>query len=74
MQRIAGLLIALAAAAIIAGCGKDDKTIPVAVVGPVTGQYASFGAQMKNGGEMAVAEINAAGGVLGKTLNLSIGD
>jgi branched-chain amino acid transport system substrate-binding protein len=74
MQRIAGLLIALAAAAIIAGCGKDDKTIPVAVVGPVTGQYASFGAQMKNGGEMAVADINAAGGVLGKTLNLSIGD
>ncbi len=74
MQRIAGLLIALAAAVIIAGCGKDDKTIPVAVVGPVTGQYASFGAQMKNGGEMAVADINAAGGVLGKTLNLSIGD
>jgi len=74
MQRIAGLLIALAAAVIIAGCGKDDKTIPVAVVGPVTGKYASFGAQMKNGGEMAVADINAAGGVLGKTLNLSIGD
>jgi branched-chain amino acid transport system substrate-binding protein len=76
MQRFAGMLIALAAAAMIAGCGGDDadKTIPVAVVGPVTGQYASFGAQMKNGGEMAVADINAAGGVLGKPLDLSIGD
>jgi branched-chain amino acid transport system substrate-binding protein len=76
MQRFAGLLITLAAAAMIAGCGggDSDKTIPVAVVGPVTGQYASFGAQMKNGGEMAVADINAAGGVLGKTLDLSIGD
>ena len=44
------------------------------MVGPITGQYASFGAQMKNGGEMAVADINAAGGVLGKKLDLSIGD
>jgi branched-chain amino acid transport system substrate-binding protein len=76
MQRFSGLLIALAAAATLASCGGGDgnKTIPVAVVGPVTGQYASFGAQMKNGGEMAVEEINAAGGVLGKKLDLSIGD
>jgi branched-chain amino acid transport system substrate-binding protein len=75
MQRIAGLLIALAAALAVSGCGGgDDSTTPVAVVGPITGQYASFGAQMKNGGEMAVADINAAGGVLGKKLDLSIGD
>jgi branched-chain amino acid transport system substrate-binding protein len=76
MQRFTGLLIALAAAAVLASCGGGDgnKDIPVAVVGPVTGQYASFGAQMKNGGEMAVADINAAGGVLGKKLDLSIGD
>ena len=52
MQRIAGLLIALAASLTIAGCGggDGDNTIPIAVVGPITGQYASFGAQMKNGG------------------------
>jgi branched-chain amino acid transport system substrate-binding protein len=75
MQRIAGLLIALAAALSISGCGGgDDNTTPIAVVGPITGQYASFGAQMKNGGEMAVADINAAGGVLGKKLDISIGD
>jgi branched-chain amino acid transport system substrate-binding protein len=75
MQRIAGLLIALAAALAVSGCGGgDDNTTPVAVVGPITGQYASFGAQMKNGGEMAVADINEAGGVLGKKLDLSIGD
>jgi len=75
MQRIAGLLIALAAV-ILTGCGggDGDTTTPIAIVGPITGQYASFGAQMKNGGEMAVADINAAGGVLGKKLNLSIGD
>jgi branched-chain amino acid transport system substrate-binding protein len=76
MKRLTGLIVALAGAAFIAGCGggDDNKTIPVAVVGPVTGQYASFGAQMKNGGEMAVEDINAAGGVLGKKLDLDIGD
>ena len=73
---IAGLLIALAAAVTMTGCGggDEDNTTPIAIVGPITGQYASFGAQMKNGGEMAVADINAAGGVLGKKLDLSTGD
>jgi branched-chain amino acid transport system substrate-binding protein len=76
MNRIAGLIAALAAAVLVAACGggDDDKTTPVAIVGPITGQYASFGTQMKNGGEMAVEDINAAGGVLGKKLDLDIGD
>jgi len=75
MQRIVGLLIALAASLAMTGCsGGGDDTTPVAIVGPITGQYASFGAQMKNGGELAVADINAAGGVLGKKLDLSTGD
>jgi branched-chain amino acid transport system substrate-binding protein len=76
MKRLTGLIAALVAAVFVAGCGggDDDKTTPIAVVGPVTGQYASFGAQMKNGGEMAVEDINAAGGVLGKKLDLDIGD
>ncbi len=40
--------------------GEDDaKTTTIAMVGPVTGQYASFGEQMKNGAELAVADINA---------------
>lgn len=48
--------------------------IVVATAGPMTGQYASFGAQMKAGAEMAVEDINAAGGVLGEKLKLEIGD
>ena len=48
--------------------------ISVATAGPMTGQYASFGAQMKAGAEQAVEDINAAGGVLGEQLDLSIGD
>ena len=76
MKRFAGLMAVLGVAAIAASCGggEEDKSTPVAVVGPITGQYASFGAQMKNGGELAVEDINAAGGVLGKKLDLEFGD
>ena len=63
-----------AAGALLAGLGSARADIPIAVVGPMTGQYATFGAQMKAGAEQAVADINAKGGVLGQKLELSIGD
>jgi branched-chain amino acid transport system substrate-binding protein len=76
MMRMAGLIVAVVAGVVLASCnGEDDaNTTTIAVVGPVTGQYASFGAQMKNGADLAVADINEAGGVLGKTLELEVGD
>lgn len=75
-MRIAGLTAALIAGFVVTACGepKDPNTTTIAVVGPVTGQYASFGAQMTNGAEMAIADINASGGVLGKKLALEVGD
>ncbi len=48
--------------------------IRVAVVGPLTGQYAAFGEQMRRGTELAVADLNAAGGVLGQKLVLEVAD
>jgi branched-chain amino acid transport system substrate-binding protein len=76
MTRLAGLIAALIASLVLVACNGDDdpNTTTIAIVGPVTGQYASFGQQMKNGGEMAVADINEAGGVLGKKLKLEVGD
>ena len=46
------------------------QDISIAVAGPMTGGESAFGRQMKNGAEQAVADINAAGGVLGKKLAL----
>ncbi|HUY68607.1 MAG TPA: branched-chain amino acid ABC transporter substrate-binding protein [Alphaproteobacteria bacterium] len=48
--------------------------IDIAAVGPITGQDAPTGEQMQRGAEAAVAAINAAGGVLGQKLHLSIRD
>ncbi len=50
------------------------QDISVGVAGPMTGGEASFGRQLRNGAEQAVADINAAGGVLGRKLKLEIGD
>jgi branched-chain amino acid transport system substrate-binding protein len=49
-------------------------TTRIATVGPMTGPYAAFGAQMRAGAEQAVADLNAAGGVLGRQLALEVGD
>jgi len=60
------------AAALSASTALAD--IAIAVAGPITGQYAAFGEQLKRGAEMAVADINAAGGVNGEQLTLEVGD
>jgi branched-chain amino acid transport system substrate-binding protein len=67
--------LAAAAASLLAVPGASAQSeISIAVAGPMTGEYASFGAQFKAGAEAAVADINKAGGVLGKKLQLEIGD
>lgn len=57
-----------------AGPGDTGDTIKVGVYGDLTGQTSSFGQSTKNGIELAVDEINAAGGVNGKKIQLLIED
>jgi branched-chain amino acid transport system substrate-binding protein len=48
--------------------------VRMGVGGPMTGGSAAFGAQLRQGAEQAVADINAQGGILGQKIELSIGD
>src|SRR3954447_17082635 len=75
-SRRSGLLGAVATLAILmTGAAMPAKAqIHIAVAGPITGEYAAFGAQMKAGAEQAVADLNKAGGVLGQQIVLDIGD
>lgn len=66
-----GLVVGASIAMTTATFAQD---ITVAVAGPMTGSESAFGRQMKNGAEQAVADLNAAGGVLGKKLALQVGD
>jgi len=61
-------------ASLVLGGAAVAQDLSVGVAGPMSGGEASFGRQMKNGAEQAVADINAAGGVLGRKLKLEIGD
>src|SRR5512134_3798403 len=73
MRSFPCVLVALAAFAIGAATSAHAE-IRIAVVGPMTGTEATFGEQMRNGADMAVADLNAAGGVLGQNVVLEIGD
>src|SRR3974390_3753191 len=67
-------IYAVALASGLALAGQASAQVKFAVGGPITGGSAAFGAQLANGGEQAVEDINAAGGILGQKLVLSIGD
>ncbi|MCO4055097.1 MAG: branched-chain amino acid ABC transporter substrate-binding protein [Bosea sp.] len=68
------MLSGIALGAMIAFSGAAQAQIKMGVAGPITGPNAAFGAQLKNGTEQAVEDINAAGGILGQRITLSIGD
>lgn len=72
MRKYLMSVVALAMSIAVTGLARAD--VNVAVVGPLTGGYASFGEQMKAGAELAIVDINAAGGVLGQKLKLTASD
>ncbi len=74
--KIASAVLALAlVVSSFAGCGKKSYTannteFVIGVSGPLTGGAAVYGTAVKNAAEMAVEEINAAGGLGGVNFKL----
>ena len=52
----------------------DSGDVIVASAGPMTGDLAVFGEQLKYGAEMWVKDVNAKGGINGRNVKLEIGD
>jgi len=84
---VLALVIVLAltfATVALAACGDDEGAttdegaagVPfkLGVAGPMTGQYATYGTSHKAGAEIAMEELNAAGGVNGGEVSIAIGD
>ena len=72
MAATLGALAVLAAPAAIAQA--PAATVKVGVIGPFTGPSSDFGIPLRQGIELAVAEINTAGGYLGRPLELVVRD
>ena len=63
--------LAVVCALSFAGCAKADTgTIKIGGIYPLSGGVAVYGVEAKNGVEMAVEEINAAGGIDGRKVEL----
>ena len=65
--------IAACGALLLAACGTSSNNgssgpIKVGITGPFTGAYADPGTAIRNAGELAIADINAAGGINGRKL------
>ena len=67
------LPIALPLAALLSATVAQAQ-LKIGVAGPVTGANAAFGAQLTQGVQEAVEDINKAGGLLGQKLDVEIGD
>lgn len=72
-----GWATVLVAGWLVAGAGvraAEPQALRIGLVGPFSGPSAAFGLPMHNGVALAVAEVNAAGGYLGRPLELVIRD
>ena len=56
------------------GTDSSAETLKIGAIGPLTGGYANYGLSVKAGAELAIKEINAAGGIAGKRVELSFQD
>lgn len=76
MQRTLCILCAIALAAVLlTGCaGQQDDVIKLGANLEMTGNNATFGQSAANGTKLAIKEVNAKGGLLGKQLTLVIAD
>jgi branched-chain amino acid transport system substrate-binding protein len=72
----AGVALVLALAVVLAGpsCRSSPKTIPLGAYAPLTGPLSGFGESSEAGVEMAVREVNSAGGIGGKLLEMTVLD
>lgn len=85
MKKFLCMMMAVLMVLAMAACGgepannggndtPDATTVKIGDIGPLTGAYANYGLSEKNGAELAVKEINEAGGIAGKQIELSYQD
>ena len=85
MKKFLWMMMAVLMVLAMAACGgepannggndtPDATTVKIGGIGPLTGAYANYGLSEKNGAELAVKEINEAGGIAGKQIELSYQD
>ena len=71
MKKILGIVGAAVLALVLASCSKaESNSVKIGGIFPLSGQVAVYGVECKNGVDLAIEEINAAGGINGKPVVL----
>lgn len=77
-NKLVSAVLASAMVLTMAGCGSgkggSDDTFKIGGIGPATGDYAQYGLGVKYAAQLAIDEINAAGGVNGYMLEWNFQD
>ena len=68
------ILLAAGAVAAVLAAAPVRADVEIGMVGPITGQYAIFGEQMRRGASYMVDRINQEGGINGQKVALEVGD
>jgi branched-chain amino acid transport system substrate-binding protein len=79
VRRIVPTVLALAITVAGGGCGiggdtQEQRPLRLGVIAPLTGNYEPLGRDHKKAIELAVEEVNAAGGVLGRRIEITVKD
>ncbi len=81
MKKFLAVLLAMLMVVSFAACNKkedppkeENTPLKVGCIGPTTGPYANYGLSVKQGAELAFAEINAAGGINGRQVVFDMQD
>lgn len=74
MKRSVALLVMVIMAAMVYGQATKPATIKIAVMAPLTGNLANIGEQFKQGVELKARQVNAAGGIDGKKVEIKYFD
>ncbi len=74
-RKLTAFALAAAAAVLIAApAAQAQQTVKIAILQELSGAGATAGTNAKNGAEMAIKEINAAGGILGRKIEATVAD
>ncbi len=73
-RRIVRLFVWLGLCASLCAQAQTNPTLKVGVIGPFTGPSSDFGVPMLQGVQLAVDEVNAVGGYLGRKIELVVKD
>lgn len=65
---VIGIIVIIVIIVCLSGKHSETGPIKLGVIGPFTGDAAEYGASVHNGVALAVDEINAAGGINGRTI------